>query len=331
MNLSADERTTNLKQILRRENGALAEFVIELAAFDRDKLYLELGYRSLWDFCKRELGLSERATYYRIAAARQLQTNPVLVEQVREGTLCITTLAMLSKVMTDENSSVLIEEATGKSTRQVEQIVARLDPKPVPRDIVREVTVEPSAPKVETKVLTETLLRKYFTVDREYEDLLAAARAELSHSLPQGDEVEVLKEGLRRIVRDGEKRKGLVEKPRKDREATDGAIPKSVKRAVWKRDGGCCQWRTADGQVCGSKHQVEFHHRQDRAKGGLGSVDNVMLLCRVHNQYAAEISCGSEYMNMIRRARRAEPRCIESRDKPATETLQSRLDFSEPQ
>src|SRR5262249_23276964 len=156
---SAHERTTKMRQILRRESGELAEFVIELAEFDRLKLYRELGYRSLWDFCRRELGLSERAAYYRIAAARELQKNPQLANDIREGRLCITTLAMLSKVMTEENAQTLVAEAAGKSKREVEQIVARLDPKPVPADIVRAVTPSLAPGQVKTEVLTETQLR----------------------------------------------------------------------------------------------------------------------------------------------------------------------------
>src|SRR5262249_52852608 len=124
-----------------------------------------------------------------------------------------------------------------------------------------------------------------------------------------------------------EKRKGIVEKPRADRETTDGDISRSVRRAVWKRDEGRCQWRTADGQICGSTHQVEFHHRQDRSKGGLGSVENIMLLCKVHNQYAAELSHGEERMNEIREARRSRRRPETSPPTQAPKALQSRLDF----
>ena len=295
-----------MKQVLRRETAELAEFVIELAEFDRLKQYLDLGYRSLWECCKRELGLSERAIYYRIAAAREVQRNPQLAGQIRDGRLCITTLAMLTKVMTDENANTLVAEAAGKSKREVEQIVARLDPKPIPADVVRAIAPEPSPGKVDdllnnarTEPLTEKLFRRYMTVDIEFEDLLKAACDGLSHAKPGASELDVLKEGLRLVVRESEKRRGIVDRPREDREAIDGDIPQSVKRAVWKRDCGCCQWRAADGGICGSTQQVEFHHRQDRAKGGLGSVANVMLLCRVHNQYAAEISYGEEYMNII--------------------------------
>jgi hypothetical protein len=300
INLSAGERATKMKQILRRENASLAEFVIELAEFDRLKQYLEMGYRSLWDACKRELGLSERAIYYRIAAARELKRNPQLAEQIRDGRLCITTLAMLTKVMTEENADSLLAEAAGKSKREVQQIVARLDPKPVPEtDVLRAVTAELSPAKVQTEVLTETLLRKHITVDREFEELLKAARDALSHANPGASELDLLKEGLRRIIRDAQKRKGIVDKPRRDREATNGDIPRSARRIVWKRDGGMCQWRTSDGNICGSTSRVQFHHKQDRAKGGLGSPDNAILLCQTHNLLAAEIAWGEEWMGQF--------------------------------
>src|SRR5215813_4271881 len=288
---SAHERVTKMQQILRRENCELAAFVIELAEFERLEMHVDLGYRSLWDFCRRELGLSEKATYYRIAAARALQNDSALAEQIRDGRLCITTLAMLSKVITQENAQTLVAEAEGKTKREVEHLVARLDPKPVPKDVVREVTVT-SPRESRTEVLTEKELRRFMTVDCEFEDLLKAARDALSHAKPGASELDILKEGLRRIIRDAEKRKGIVDKPRADKQATDGDIPQSVKRIVWKRDGGCCQWRTADGGICGSRRRVEFHHKQDRSKGGLGTPDNVILLCKAHDLYAGEISQG---------------------------------------
>ena len=229
--------------------------------------------------------------------------------------------------MKNKNCAALVDEAAGKPRQEVERIVARLDPKPVPQDVTRA----PVTGKVEptqTVVLTETLSRKYMTANREYEDLLSAVRSALSHQMPAASDVDLLMECMRIALKRFEKRKGIVDKPRADREATDGDIPQSVRRAVWKRDHGKCQWRTADGHICGSTHQVEFHHRQDRAKGGLGSVENVMLVCRIHNQYAAEISYGEEYMNAIRRAQSPRQSSDASREEQAPEELQPQLTFT---
>src|SRR5262245_14530252 len=204
--LSAHDLMEQLRQSLSGERTAVADFLVALAELDRRRLYVELGWSSAWDFCCRALGLSETATHYRLAAARQIQQQPELVDQIRSGRLCITTLAKLSRVLTDDNRAALVAEAAGKSTRQVEQMVARHDPKPVPADAVRR-TEGLVAPKVHTQVLTETLLRKHLTVDAEFEQLLAQARDALSHSMPGASEVEILKEGLRRIVRDADRRK----------------------------------------------------------------------------------------------------------------------------
>src|SRR5262249_42111395 len=150
-----------------------------------------------------------------------------------------------------------------------------------------------------TEVLTEHLTRRHMTTDREFEDLLKAARDALSHKMPGASDVEILKEGLRQILRERDKRKGVVEKPRKSNgEAKD--IPARVKREVWQRDGGKCQWPTKDGEVCGSTTRVEFHHIHDRGKGGEHSTDNLMLACAAHNQRAADQSWGETFMNQFR-------------------------------
>ncbi|HJZ86589.1 MAG TPA: HNH endonuclease [Polyangia bacterium] len=55
-------------------------------------------------------------------------------------------------------------------------------------------------------MLTEELVRRHLTTDREFEDLLAEARSALSHTMPGASELEILKQGLRCIIRDHEKR-----------------------------------------------------------------------------------------------------------------------------
>lgn len=70
-------------------------------------------------------------------------------------------------------------------------------------------------------------------------------------------------------------------------------IPAKVKSAVWARDGGRCAWREPDGTVCGSKDWIEYDHLRPYAKGGRSDDPrNIRLLCRVHNQAAAEAAFG---------------------------------------
>jgi len=70
-------------------------------------------------------------------------------------------------------------------------------------------------------------------------------------------------------------------------------IPAKVKSAVWARDDGRCAWREPDGTVCGSKDWIEYDHLRPFAKGGKSDdARNIRLLCRVHNQAAAEAAFG---------------------------------------
>lgn len=58
---TARELSALLADLLRRERAALAEFLLALADFDRQRLWAELGYTSLFWFLHRELGLSKGA------------------------------------------------------------------------------------------------------------------------------------------------------------------------------------------------------------------------------------------------------------------------------
>jgi hypothetical protein len=57
-------------------------------------------------------------------------------------------------------------------------------------------------------------------------------------------------------------------------------LPAEVRRAVWLRDGGCCQWPVLTGGVCGSQTQIEFDHAEPDSLGGASTTDNVRVLCR---------------------------------------------------
>ena len=79
----------------------------------------------------------------------------------------------------------------------------------------------------------------------------------------------------------------LVEKPRREPPpAKPDHVPAHVKRAVWKRDGGRCQWPLDGGGVCGSTHQVQFDHVVPRAGRAFDRRERPAA-AHVHNDLAA--------------------------------------------
>jgi len=56
---NARQLAAGLVDLFRRERAAMADFLLALADFDRERLWLELGYSSLFHFLHRELGMSK--------------------------------------------------------------------------------------------------------------------------------------------------------------------------------------------------------------------------------------------------------------------------------
>jgi 5-methylcytosine-specific restriction endonuclease McrA len=155
------------------------------------------------------------------------------------------------------------------------------------------------------------------TVSRRLLDKLAAARDALSHSHPGASEETILEVGLDLILERQAKRRGLVKNPRKKvptptptptatatataPRARSRYIPAHIRRAVWERDHGQCQWPIEGGGVCGTTYQVELDHIDGFALGGETSVERCRLLCRRHQDDAARELFGDDLMNNFTR------------------------------
>ena len=132
-------------------------------------------------------------------------------------------------------------------------------------------------------------------------DKLRYAQALLSHQLPAGEIAEVLDRALDALIAQLERRKLAATtrpRPQPRRSSADPRhIPAEVKRAVWERDGGQCTFMSEAGHRCPARTLLEFDHIDEVARGGRGTVANVRLACRAHNQYAAACTFGTGFMS----------------------------------
>ncbi|MPY89088.1 MAG: hypothetical protein GEU99_14315 [Luteitalea sp.] len=136
--LSDQDLLREVTCLAAREREATAGLVASLAALDRRRLYLAEGYRSLFVYCTQALGLSESATYKRITAARAAQRFPMILERLAAGDVTLTTIRLLAPHLTQANHVALLAEVRHCSTREVEQVVARLQPRPAVPSAVRK-------------------------------------------------------------------------------------------------------------------------------------------------------------------------------------------------
>jgi 5-methylcytosine-specific restriction endonuclease McrA len=117
----------------------------------------------------------------------------------------------------------------------------------------------------------------------------------------------ILEAGLDLVIERAANRKGLVKRPRAqvNTAADDGdprQVPAAVRREVFLRDGGCCQWPTDGGGICGSRHRVELDHIIPVGRGGRPTVANLRVLCHAHNQLAARQVYGTAWMARFTRS-----------------------------
>jgi hypothetical protein len=159
--------------------------------------------------------------------------------------------------------------------------------------------------------LTKELNRLHVTVSREFVKKLEAARDALSHSHPNAGLEEILEAGLDLVLDRHARRKGLVTKVRAvpPPSSDPDHVPAHVRRAVWERDRGRCQYELASGEICGSTYQLEIdHHPIARALGGPSTVENCRVACRIHNGRAAREVFGDAAIDRIVQAKRRRSR-----------------------
>ncbi len=333
-----------LAHLLRNEQHAMADFLVALADFDRQRCWVELGYSGLFPFLHRELGLSKAAAFFRKTAAELIQRYPELVEPLRDGPICLTTLGSLAKVITPENRAEILPRFFHRSALEAKAVVAELAPVPDPptRTVVtttparvvaeRAVVVAPSkggfadeprgldqsttdrsepllleaSPRLRAEPLTPTVTRLHLSVSPGFIEKLEAARLSLSHLMPGASEEDVLSAGLDLLLERDARRKALVKNPRPapaNAPVKPGAdhIPAAVRREVWKRDHGECQWPMDGGGICGSRLRVELDHIRLRCRGAPPLPSELRILCDFHNQLSARLALGDELMDRYTR------------------------------
>jgi hypothetical protein len=156
----------------------------------------------------------------------------------------------------------------------------------------------PEPPRDEIEPLNAELSRLHVTVTRRLLGKLEAAKDALAHACPGGSAAEILERGLDLVLAQHAKRRGLVEKPLSaPRPSRTDAIPAHVRREVWRRAGGRCEFVLESGERCDCTRMLELDHIAPLALGGRSTLDNVRVTCRKHNLLAARRVFGDAVMD----------------------------------
>jgi hypothetical protein len=329
-NLTHDELHSHTVSAATDEKNATLKLLEYLAEIDRRRLYAIRGYSSLWSYVHRELNYSEAQASERIAAMRLMVRVPEVREEMEANRLTLTAAAKLSSHVRRERNDeletlVLLDAIQGKSTREVERVLASQASEPVRVESMRPISAET------TRILMD--------VDQEFLELLKQVRELQGHFGTSTS--KLIQTALKGFVKMHPKNKGVTvslrapevksgkhdARVKKDAQDTNTnralakplkiiessshvkmksasptsasrAIPVSVQQAVRARSGNQCEFIDPQTQRrCDCRVQLEFDHRVPFMMGGLHTVDNLRHYCRAHNQLAAVRFYGVDHMN----------------------------------
>ncbi len=320
------------KHLVIEEHLATAALLRALMEIDTRRLYLGEGCASMFSYCTQVLHLAEGAAYNRIEAARAARSHPLILELFEQGAITLTSVRLLAPHLTAENHVAVLKSATHKSKREIEELVCALKPRldapvvvrrlPAPRAVLVQPSASvPSAPSTTRVAATPPAVecrrerfpvpepsptsiaplaperyRIQLTVSRETHDKFRRAQALLRHALPSGDAAEIFDRAVTLLVDRLERQRfAQTERARATKPGPDASrhIPAAVRRAVWRRDGGCCAFVGTEGR-CGERAFLELHHVEPYAVGGESTVENIELRCRAHNAYDARLFFGPD-------------------------------------
>lgn len=186
--ITNENLVSQLKTLVAEERQLTTQILELLREVESRKLFLPMGYPSLFEFCTKELGYAEGAAHRRISAMRLIKDVPEVQNKILSGELSLSVASQAQSFFNNQKKKnqaygqpaklELLERLENVSTRDCEKVLLQIDPEPVHKDRERPLTDE----------LTELRL----TVSTEFMQKIAKLKNRLSNARPEITTQEVL-------------------------------------------------------------------------------------------------------------------------------------------
>lgn len=254
---------TDTKRLVESERKLSTQILYHLREVEKRRLFSDLGYASLFDYCLRELGYSAPAAQRRIVSARLLEEIPEIEKPITEGHLSLSNVAMAASFLKNETREKKVE---------VLSLVQNLSVRECERKLFQITGESQSIKEKERRISVSqkalTIVLKDETLERVKEFKSLTGLNNWDDSLSKMSFV-----ALQEIRRSKFK---ITVKPRGSSVGSGRYISASTKREVYERDQVC--------QKCGTIYRLHFDHQKPHALGGENSPENIRLLCFSCNQ-----------------------------------------------
>ena len=333
--LSSSELRRQTELLAEQEHLQVARLIAHLAEVDLRRLHLELGYRSLFEYCTKRLGLSEGCTALRIQVSRVCHRHPLILDALAGQQISLTVAGKLAPHLKAKNGERLIADCTGMTKREVEEYLVHLAPKrtvspgarrcpapasgrasdeaaPVPpakasssSPTSKPGTAEPCQPDIYNlrfaadKGFMDKLSRaaEVGGVDNACRNMARIFERALDAYLEKNDP---MKRQERREKRAAQKPHAAVQVASADahrRKARSRTIPTSLRDRLLIGAGHRCEYRSSNGFRCSERSRLAIDHIEPWGAGGTSEERNLRVLCFAHNRLHADRCFGAEFMN----------------------------------
>ena len=277
---SLDEKAKGLAVNYLRTEGELLCLLVQMR---QQKVFAELNYSGIFDYCEKALKLSSAQAFYFKTVAEKSEEVPQIKKAVAQGELTLSQARRIVPVVTQENHEQWIAKAKSLPQRELEREVTAVNPKARVQEKIRPVALELSELKV--------------AIDRKTEDNLSALKDILSQKLGKAatlaDVISWLAQEMREKcdpVKRAERGKGKADSEKRKESVSLGntkrqKIRAGVKHQVVRRDGMQCTFVSQDGRRCEAVRWLHLHHVVPVERGGQNSAENLKFLCSAHHRW----------------------------------------------
>ena len=264
-NLTDSKLLLTTKKIVKEELQLTARIIDHLAEIERRKLYSDLKFRSLFDYCVRELGYSEDQAARRINALKLSRKVPMAKEKIDSGELSLTNANLISSFFNEVASSKLEQEkvlelTSKKSKRECQNIL---------HELKREKGIAAGPKRTVIKNESSDTVRLNISISKKTMEKIEKIRGIHGHkNLPLEKIIDLMTDAL--LEKNEEK---LTPKRAGKSKGKSRYISKEVRKEVLKKANGRCE-------ICGSTYALEFDHKKPFALGGMSTSSNIRVLCK---------------------------------------------------
>ena len=124
-----------LKEV-KNYNESTTKLLTLLERIQESKIYLHLGYNSLWSYVTLGLSLSESQAHQFISVMRKAQIVPKLKEAIKNGEISLPKAALITPELNASNQELWLAKAKSLNTREIKLELLKNSPTPKIKELL---------------------------------------------------------------------------------------------------------------------------------------------------------------------------------------------------